>query len=143
MRALAAFLKNSLQAEVRLPIGLPGGKLHVGVKRKSGRLKLTARERGAPLQYVPGRQASDITTVYVDTAFGTWSAGRTRHKLRVKNYDDPTQSWFEVKHRRGVQVDKRRQPVAPDDLPSALRQPRGHDFLDEAPGDGEPVVKTR
>ena len=78
------------------------------------------RGRGAPLEYVPGRPASDVTTVYLDTPFGTWSAGRTRHKLRVKNYDDPTQSWFEVKHRRGVQVDKRRQPVAPSELPLVL-----------------------
>lgn len=78
------------------------------------------RERGAPIEYVAGREATDITTVYLDTSFGTWSAGRSRSKLRVKNYDDPAQSWFEVKHRRGVQVDKRRQPVAPTDLPAVL-----------------------
>lgn len=92
-------------------------RFHLGDARA---LLACLRERGAPIEYVPGHPASDITTVYLDTPFGTWSAGRTRHKLRVKNYDDPAQSWFEVKHRRGVRVDKRRQPVAPAALPPVL-----------------------
>jgi hypothetical protein len=78
------------------------------------------RQRGAPLEYVAGRQATDITTVYLDTPWGTWSAGRSRTKLRCKNYDDPSAYWFELKHRKGLQVDKRRQLVAPGELPSVL-----------------------
>ena len=75
---------------------------------------------GAPLEYVPGRTASNITTVYLDTIEGTWSAGRSRFKFRCKNYEDPELHWFEIKRRQGLRVEKRRQSIAPGELPNVL-----------------------
>ncbi|MHC5019953.1 MAG: VTC domain-containing protein [Planctomycetota bacterium] len=72
---------------------------------------------GTPLEYVPGRQASDITTVYLDTIEGTWSAGFSPDKLRCKNYGDPNHYWFELKRREGLKVNKKRQSITPHELP--------------------------
>ena len=78
------------------------------------------RERTMPLEYVPGRTETHITTVYLDTYEGTWSVGRARNKLRCKNYQDPDLLWFEVKRRQGIKVEKRRQSIKPGDLPKVL-----------------------
>ncbi len=78
------------------------------------------RARGNPIEYVPGRQETEITTVYLDTQPGTWSAGKTRTKFRCKSYQDPSLYWFEVKQRRGLKVDKWRQSIAPAHLPPVL-----------------------
>jgi hypothetical protein len=78
------------------------------------------RKRGNPVEYVPGRPETEITTVYLDTREGTWSVGRTRTKFRCKSYQDPSLYWFEIKQRRGLKVDKRRQSVVPGDLPPIL-----------------------
>src|SRR2546423_15705582 len=39
------------------------------------------RSSGAPVEYQPGRSETEITTVYLDTAEGTWSRGRSRTKI--------------------------------------------------------------
>ncbi len=75
---------------------------------------------GRPLEYVAGRTASDITTVYLDTIEGTWSAGFSPDKLRCKNYGDPEQYWFELKRRQGLKVNKKRQAVTAVELPEIM-----------------------
>lgn len=75
---------------------------------------------GTPLQYVPGVDASNITTVYLDTIAGTWSAGLSPDKLRCKEYGDPERLWFELKRRQGLKVNKKRQAITPPELPGVL-----------------------
>ncbi len=86
------------------------------------------RARGAPIEYEPGRPESQITTVYFDTAAGTWSRGRSATKFRCKNYGG-TESWFELKRRVGIVVDKWRRPVTPEQLADVLDGTRRSDSL--------------
>lgn len=50
--------------------------------------------------------------MYVDTTDGTWSAGLSQTKVRVRSYQDPEQWWFELKRREGTRVDKWRRPMS-------------------------------
>jgi hypothetical protein len=73
-----------------------------------GRLLL---EHGAPIEYRPGRTETEVTTIYLDTAEGTWSRGLSPTKFRLRSYQDPQRRWLEVKRRLGTVVDKWRRPL--------------------------------
>lgn len=82
-------------------------------------------ERGAPLEYVPGRQVTEITTIYFDTAEGTWVNGKSKFKIRTRNYQDPEYWWLEVKRREVDRVDKWRRPLKASILIDMLKGKRG------------------
>jgi hypothetical protein len=110
-----------------------------------GALERFLNARGSPIEYVPGRPETQITTVYLDSPEGTWSAGRTRTKFRCKSYQDPNQFWFEVKRRNGVKVDKWRQPIAPPELPPVMDGSRRGSLLRRFVGETPlvPIVAVR
>jgi hypothetical protein len=87
------------------------------------------RARGTPIEYIPGRPESRVFTVYLDTAAGTWSRGRSTTKFRCKNYDEAATWWFELKRRTGVVVDKWRRPATLDELRPVLDGTRRSDAL--------------
>ncbi|MBI2920464.1 MAG: VTC domain-containing protein [Planctomycetes bacterium] len=78
------------------------------------------RGRGEPHEFVPGRPETEVFTVYLDTAEGTWSRGRSGTKFRCRSYGEPGIWWFELKRRVGNVVDKWRHLVAPARLPALL-----------------------
>jgi hypothetical protein len=83
-------------------------------------LEQLLRGHGPPLEYVPGRPETEITTVYFDTPKGTWSQGRSQTKLRTRSYQEPQQWWFELKRREGTCVDKWRRPMDVDAVHATL-----------------------
>ena len=83
-------------------------------------LEQLLREHGPPLEYVPGRPETEITTIYFDTREGTWSQGLSQTKLRIRSYQDPRQWWFELKRREGTRVDKWRRPMDVDAVLTTL-----------------------
>jgi hypothetical protein len=87
-------------------------------------LELLLREHGTPVEYVPGRPETEITTVYFDTSEGTWSQGRSQTKLRARSYQDPQQWWFELKRREGTRVNKWRRPMDIDAVLATLNGAR-------------------
>src|SRR5262249_13940745 len=87
-------------------------------------LEQLLRAHGAPLEYVPGRPQTEITTVYFDTPEGTWSRGLSQTKFRARSYQDTELWWFEVKRREGSQVDKWRRSLSLDGLSVMLAGPR-------------------
>lgn len=102
-----------------------------------GPLERLVNQCGSPIEYVPGRPETRITTIYLDTREGTWSAGRSRTKFRCKNYQDANFLWFEIKRKEGVKVDKWRHPLAFAELPPVLdgtrRGPVLHKFIGHTP----------
>lgn len=74
-------------------------------------LEAILRAQGAPVEYVAGRPETEITTVYFDTAEGTWSRGLTPTKIRARSYQDPSFWWLELKRRQDERVDKWRRPM--------------------------------
>jgi hypothetical protein len=81
------------------------------------------RAQSAPIEYVPGRPETTITTVYLDTADGTWSRGLTPTKIRARSYQDPEHWWLELKRRENERVDKWRRPMPAADLLASLAGP--------------------
>jgi hypothetical protein len=75
------------------------------------RLEAVLRAQGSPIEYVAGRPETEITTVYADTAEGTWSQGLSPMKIRARSYQDPEHWWLELKRRQNERVDKWRRPM--------------------------------
>src|SRR4051794_26846616 len=71
------------------------------------------RAQGAPIEYVPGRTETEVSTVYLDTTAGTWTLGLSPTKLRLRSYQDPQLWWVELKRRIEGIVDKWRLPAPP------------------------------
>lgn len=97
------------------------------------------RGRGTPIEYLPGEQESRVTTLYFDTAQGTWSQGRGTTKFRCKIYGDSPTLWFELKRRVGTMVDKWRRPVTAPELQEVLAGTRRGDALTRFVG-SEPLL---
>jgi hypothetical protein len=74
-------------------------------------LERALRAQGSPIEYMPGRSESEITTIYLDTAEGTWSRGLSPTKIRTRSYGDPAYWWLELKRRQNERVDKWRHPL--------------------------------
>ncbi len=87
------------------------------------------RSRGTPIEYVSGQPESRVTTLYFDTAQGTWSRGRGATKFRCKIYGDAPTWWFELKRRAGIVVDKWRRPVTAAELQEVLAGTRRGEAL--------------
>jgi hypothetical protein len=97
-----------------------GARLHISTRERryilqdEAPLRQLLQSRGAPIKYQSGRAETEITTVYLDTAEGTWSRGLSRTKIRVRTYQDPTSWWLELKWRQDERVDKWRRPLSID-----------------------------
>lgn len=74
-------------------------------------LESVLRSQGTPIEYQVGQAATEITTIYLDTADGTWSHGHSQTKIRARSYDDPAHWWLELKRRQNECVDKWRRPL--------------------------------
>lgn len=74
-------------------------------------LEAVLRAKGAPIEYQVGQTETEITTIYFDTAEGTWSQGRSQTKIRARSYADLAHWWLELKRRQNERVDKWRKPL--------------------------------
>ena len=74
-------------------------------------LEAVLRAQGPPVEYVAGRPETEITTIYADTAEGTWTQGLSQTKIRARSYQDPEHWWLELKRRQNERVDKWRRPL--------------------------------
>jgi hypothetical protein len=83
-------------------------------------LERLLRAQGPPIEYVPGRPETEITTIYFDTPEGTWSRGLTPTKIRARSYQDPDHWWLELKRRQNERVDKWRRPMEAADVVANL-----------------------
>src|SRR6266496_4197662 len=120
-----------------------GARLHISTRERRYILQDEApveqvlRSRGAPVEYQPGRSETEITTVYLDTAEGTWSRGLSQTKIRARGYQDSACWWLELKWRQDERVDKWRQPLPAEaileNLAGGRRWERLEALVGEAP----------
>jgi hypothetical protein len=74
-------------------------------------LEAALRGKGSPIEYQVGQSETEITTIYFDTAEGTWSKSLSPMKMRARSYNDPAHWWLELKRRQNERVDKWRRPL--------------------------------
>lgn len=65
---------------------------------------------------VPRLRTYRVQTLYLDTPDLSWSAGQSQEKLRLRQYNNETTWWFEVKSNTQGVVSKERRQVTPSQI---------------------------